>query len=124
MLARHSLTWLRWLPTLLVLLPWLLTSAVPDNTARIRDLSGMVSFRLLDWETVNLAQRAGRLWSALVGEREASAGDAELLRGYFSDPTERVDRRQIAERVLERVVGAAFEEAGIGRSAPLRSDRL
>ena len=58
---------LRWLPGIVLLLPWLLAPVAPSNEARIRDLAGPYSFRLLDWETRNLAERATRLWAALVG---------------------------------------------------------
>ena len=46
--------WLRWLPAVLVLLPWLLGPAIPSNEARVRDPGRPVTFRLLDWETVAL----------------------------------------------------------------------
>src|SRR5579884_2760332 len=52
--ALRPLAVLRWLPTALVLLPWLLGPRAPAEDIRIRDLSSVVSFRLLDWETLNV----------------------------------------------------------------------
>jgi hypothetical protein len=121
MLARNGLRQLRWLPTLLVLLPWLLMPLVPSSEARLRELSGAVAFRFLDWETVNLRDRAGRLWSALSGA--PSLDDADILRAYFGDPAQREQTAQ-AEGAIERVVSSAFVEAGVTRSMPLPFDRL
>ena len=58
---------LRWLPGILLLLPWLLAPVAPANETRIRDLAGPYSFKLLDWETIQLSERAARLWSGLFG---------------------------------------------------------
>jgi len=115
---------LRWLPSALVLLPWLLASAQPSEAARIRDLAASSAFRLLDWETVNLGQRTGRVWSALVGTPSTSDTDAELLRRYFADRGVRADLRGTAETALERAVSEAFQQAGVGRSAPVQLGRV
>jgi hypothetical protein len=124
MLGFSSKGLLRWLPSALVLLPWLLMPRVPSDDGRLRDLSGAAAFRLLDWETVNLGQRAGRLWSSLFGDASPVATDADTLRAYFANRAQRAERRAAAEAAIERAVGQAFADAGVGRSAPLGLDRL
>ncbi|HET6320088.1 MAG TPA: hypothetical protein VFG86_26830 [Chloroflexota bacterium] len=116
---------LRWLPTVLLLVPWLVGPLTPSNDERIRDLAGGVSFRLLDWETVHLAQRATRLWQGLIGTGAAvREDDARLLREYFRPGAQRAQQRSSVEAALERVVTSAYEEQGLPRSEPVRSDRL
>jgi hypothetical protein len=117
-------SWLRWLPSFLLLAPWLVAPAVPSNDVRIRDAAGTVSFRLLDWETVQLSQRVGRLWSGLVGGAAFQQEDGDMLRSYFRAGAVREQVRDGAEAALERVVASAYEEQGLTRSEPLRSDRL
>ena len=58
---------LRWLPSLVLLVPWLIGPIAPPNEVRIRDLAAPSAFRLLDWETVHLADHAPRLWTGLFG---------------------------------------------------------
>ena len=116
--------WLRWVPSVLVLLPWLLAPAVPSREVRLRDLSGAASFRLLDWETVNLTDRAARLWHGLTDGPSASDADAETVRAYFrARPTE-LPQRSSVEAALERLVGQAYTRAGLTRSEPLAWQRL
>jgi hypothetical protein len=115
---------LRWLPGMVLLLPWLLAPVAPSNDARIRDLSGPYSFRLLDWETVQLGGRAARLWDGVFGATSVHASDAEMLRDYFQSTTRRQEQRSQVEAALERLVGQAYEAGGVSRSEPLPLDRL
>jgi hypothetical protein len=115
---------LRWLPSVLLLLPWLLGPIVPSNEARIRDLAGPSGFRLLDWETVHVGERAGRLWAGLFGAAEATSADADTLRAYFRAGSQRAELRPQAEAALERVVAGAYRNGGLTRSEPLPLDRL
>jgi hypothetical protein len=118
------MTFLRWVPAVLLVLPWLFGSAVPPSEVRIRDATATVSFRLLDWETVHLAERASRLWAGLVGPDTAVDQDAQTLRAYFQPGTNRTPARPGAEAALERAVAQAYQERGIPRSAPISSERL
>jgi hypothetical protein len=117
---------LRWLPSVLLLLPWLLAPLAPSNDARIRDLAGPAGFRLADWETVHLGERAGRLWAGLFGDAASasSATDADTLRAYFGAGSRRPELRPAAEAALERVVAAALQDGGLTRSEPLPLERL
>jgi hypothetical protein len=115
---------LRWLPSVLLLLPWLLGPVAPSVDARIRDVAGPSGFRLLDWETVHLGERAGRLWVGLVGPFGDTASDADTLRAYFRAGSGRASLRPQAEAALERVVAAAYQEGGLIRSEPQSLDRL
>jgi hypothetical protein len=117
---------LRWLPSVLLLLPWLLGPLAPSNDARIRDLAGADAFRLLDWETVHVGERAGRLWAGLVGDAATAdpASDADTLGAYFRAGSRKPDLRPAAEAALERVVAAAYREGGLTRSEPLPLARL
>jgi hypothetical protein len=115
---------LRWLPSVLLVLPWLLGTPTPPTEARIRELSGTVAFRLLDWETVNLGQRAGRLLAGLLGSSEAQAADGALVREYFRAGASRDARRSEAERALERLVSEAYTQHGLTRSKPLGTEAL
>jgi hypothetical protein len=104
----------------LLLLPWLLGPLAPSNDARIRDLAGPSGFRLLDWETVHLTERAGRLWAGLFGQPAApSAADADTLRTYFRVGVQRADLRPAAEAALERAVAQAYRDGGVTRAQPL-----
>jgi hypothetical protein len=116
--------WLRWLPSALVLVPWLLSPAVPSNAVRLRDLSGAVSFRLLDWEAVNLGERAGRLWHGLGGPAAPTPDDVQTLRTYFRAPKQSAEPRSAIEAPLERVVSQAYTQAGLTRSQPVATQGL
>jgi hypothetical protein len=110
---------LRWLPSLVLLLPWLLAPLAPSNEARIRDIAGPAGFRLLDWETVHLGARATRLWAGLAGNRQPSPSDAQTLQAYFKARSLAADLRAEAEAATERVVAQAYRDAGVARSEPV-----
>jgi hypothetical protein len=116
--------WLRWLPSVLVFVPWLLGPTAPTNAVRLRDLSGAASFRLLDWETVNLGERAARLWHGLTATAGPSDDDARTLRTYFRAPRQAQEPRATVEAALERAVSQAYTQAGVTRSEPVRLDGL
>jgi hypothetical protein len=116
--------WLRWLPSVVVLLPWLLGPAMPSNAARLRDLSGASSFRLLDWETVNLGERAARLWRGLTGAAGQTPEDARTLQAFFSRARSQSDDRPAVEAALERTVSQAYTRAGVTRSEPVATPGL
>src|ERR1700694_84509 len=113
---------LPWLPAIWLLLPWLLAPVAPANETRIRDLAGPYSFRLLDWETVQLADRAGRLWAGLFGPPTVQASDAVTLKAYFQPRARPLALRAQVEAALERVVGQAYLAGGLSRSQPLPLD--
>lgn len=115
---------LRWLPSVLLVVPWLLGAPSPSNEVRIRDLAGTASFRLLDWETLNLAERGGRLLGGLLGQTDVTDADAALLRAYFARGASRDGTRASAEVALERLVGRAYAGQGLTRSQPLQKDGL
>lgn len=115
---------LRWLPGLLLLLPWLLSPIAPSTDTRIRDMAGPVAFRLLDWETLHLGERAGRLWAGLFDPNGSSDSDAETLGAYFRAGARRAELRPQAEAALERVVASAYRDGGLTRSEPLALDNL
>ncbi|MGI9145889.1 MAG: hypothetical protein ACR2IK_04975 [Chloroflexota bacterium] len=117
---------LRWLPSLLLLLPWLLAPTAPSDNARIRDLVGPSGFRLLDWETMHLGERATRLWLGLFGSGDSSdsPSDADTLRAYFRAGSREPDLRPGAEAALERVVSSAYQAGGLTWSEPLPLARL
>ena len=115
---------LRWLPSVLLVLPWLFGPLAPSNDARIRDLAGPSSFRLLDWETVHVSERAGRLWAGLFGADASTPSDTDTLSAYFRAGSRRPELRPQAEAALERVVASAYREGGLTRSEPLPVERL
>ena len=107
-----------------MLVPWLLGPAVPSNAVRLRDLSGAASFRLLDWETVNLGERGARLWHGLTAAPGPTSDDAQTLRSYFRGPKQTAEARPLVEAALERVVSQAYTRAGVTRSEPLNTQGL
>jgi hypothetical protein len=111
-------------PSALLLLPWLFSPLAPSTEARLRDLAAPSSFHLLDWETVHVAERAGRLWTGLTAGMASAPDDADTLRTYFRARARRAELRSGAELALERVVGQAYRDAGIPRSEPLPLTRL
>jgi hypothetical protein len=115
---------LRWLPSLVLLVPWLIGPIAPSADVRIRDLAAPSTFRLLDWETVHLADRASRLWAGLFGSAGVAGSDADVLQSYFRAGTPRVEKRSEAEAALERVVARAYTAGGLDRSQPLPLERL
>jgi hypothetical protein len=122
--GKPAVSLLRWLPGILLLLPWLLAPGAPADAARIRDLAGPYSFRLLDWETVQLAERAPRVWTGLVGAMVAHPSDADTLRAYFQGTARPRASHSEVEAALERLVGQAYRAGGVGGSAAPPFDRL
>ena len=111
---------LRWLPSVLFLAPWLLSAPLPSESARLRDLVGPASFRLLDWETLHLGERLGRVWTQLCcPPSDSTSTDAATLTRYFQARTERDQLRAGAEVAMERLVGQAYVDGGVARSEPL-----
>ena len=106
------------------MLPWLVGPLAPSTELRIRDAAGPVAFRLLDWETVHLGERLGRLWSGLVGDDRLGASDAATLRAYFARGAPRDRLRSTAEVAMEHAVADTYRQAGLDRSAPLLADRV
>src|SRR2546423_6816911 len=115
---------LRWLPGILLLLPWLLAPVAPANETRIRELAAPYAFRLLDWETVQLSQRGLRLWAGLFGPSIVQPADADVLRTYFDARARPPAQRAQVEAALERMVGQAYQAGGLTRSEPLPLNRL
>ena len=105
--GERSMGALRWLPSVLLLLPWLLGPIAPSNDARIRDLAGPVGFRLLDWETVHVGERAGRLWAGLFGAARVLRPTRTRLARTFALGRDGRNLRPQAEAALERVVASA-----------------
>ncbi|HYY90145.1 MAG TPA: hypothetical protein VFA49_15205 [Chloroflexota bacterium] len=114
--------WLRWLPSAVVLGLLAFGPGGPSPESRIGGLASAAAFRLLDWETVNLADRAGRLWHGLAGGVDLGEADADALRAYFARQT-RTPSPSI-EAALERAVSQTYTRAGLSRSEPLLADRL
>jgi hypothetical protein len=113
------LGWLRWLPSLVLLVPWLLGPQAPTNAARIRDLAAPVGFQLLDWETRNLAQRAGQLAAGLRGATDVAPSDDDTVRAYFHAGAQRSALRSAAEGAMERLVTQAYRDGGLTHAQPL-----
>ena len=122
--GNNAMSLLRWLPGIVVLVPWLLAPLTPSNEVRIRDLAGPDSFRLLDWETRNLAERAPRLWAGLFGSTSVQPSDASTLQTYFHTSPRPRDQQAQVEAALERLVGQAYQAGGLSRSEPLPLDHL
>ena len=74
---------LRWFPSLVLLVPWLLAPTTPSDTARIRDVASPHAFSLLDWETAHLVADTGSLWAGLFGTTTPTDSDAQVVRTYF-----------------------------------------
>jgi hypothetical protein len=122
--GKQAMSVLRWMPSLVLLVPWLLAPAVPSNAIRIRDLAGPDSFRLLDWETVQLGERVDRMWAGLFGTTAVRPSDADMLKAYFQATPRRPELRPQVEAALERLVGQAYWAGGLDRSQPMLLDRL
>jgi hypothetical protein len=110
---------LRWLPGALLLLPWLVSPLQPSDTARIRDLASPTAFRLLDWETQHVAEKAGALWSGLTGKTTANQADADSLKAYFAAGADHAALRPDAEAALQHLVAQAYRDGGVGQTQPL-----
>jgi hypothetical protein len=124
--ARSSVfNFLRWVPSILLLLPWLLAPATPPEVSRIRDLSSAYGFHLLDWETVHVSQKLGPLWAGLTGSASGdTSGDAAVLRAYFAQSPHPADLRPGAETALEHLVAQAYRDGGVLHSEPLGLQNL
>jgi hypothetical protein len=122
--GKQAMSVLRWLPGLVLLVPWLLAPATPSNAIRIRDLAGPYSFRLLDWETVQLGERADRLWAGLFGTVSVRPSDAETLTAYFRATPRPSEQRPQVEAALERLVGQAYRDGGLVRAQPVPLEGL
>ena len=111
-------TGLRWLPAIVLLVPWLVQPSVWSSELRVRDASGPETFQLLGWETQHLAERAGRLWNGLLGISGSELPDAEVqtLHAYFANGADRAGMRASAEAALEHAVAQAYREDGISRA--------
>jgi hypothetical protein len=121
MTARRSwMSLLRWLPSVVLVLPWLFGPASPSINERIRDLAAPAGFQLLDWETVNLSERAARLWAGLTNTDAVTASDADVLRAYFQPRARNADLRSQAEAAIERLIGQAYRDQGLMRSQPVQ----
>ena len=111
---------LRWLPSVLLLAPWLLSAQLPAQGTRLRELVGPASFRLLDWETVHLGERLGRIWTQMCcAPNNTTSADAATVTRYFQMRSERDQLRAGAEVAIERLVGQAYIDSGVARSEPL-----
>lgn len=110
---------LRWLPSLVLLLPWLVSPLQPSTQTRIRDLTSPSSFRLLDWETLQLGQKAGDLVHGLVAPSPATPSDTDTLKAYFADAADRASLRPGAEQAMERVVAQAYRDGGLNDVQPV-----
>lgn len=121
---RSAVRALRWVPSVLVLAPLLLGPTQLNDELRLRDLTGSVSFRLLDWETVHLGERAGRLLNALDGAGADEQTDTQTLRAYFDVKGNKQQLRRQAEAAIEDIVAQAYRDAGITRSQPVQIGAL
>jgi hypothetical protein len=111
--------YLRWLPGLVLLVPWLLGPAAPSNSARIRDLAGPSAFNLLDWETMHVLGNAGALWTGLTRMPSASPGDADLVREYFTQRPHPATLQPQTQAALDRLVAQALEQGGLRQVQPV-----
>jgi hypothetical protein len=110
---------LRWLPSLVLLVPLLFGPPTLPTEVRIRDLAAPSSFRLLDWETQHVTEQAGTLWTGLTSVVAPSQTDVDTLHAYFGDRARRADLRPAAQSALERVVSRAYMDAGVNKSQPI-----
>jgi hypothetical protein len=115
---------LRWLPATLLLLPWLFAPPRASDAARIRDLASPSTFRLLDWETQHVAEKAGAIWSGLTRAAVANQADADSLKAYFAAGADRAALRAGAEDALQALVAQAYREGGVGQVQPLATPGL
>jgi hypothetical protein len=115
---------LRWVPSVLLLLPWLVAPVQPSTTARIRDLASPTSFRLFDWETQHLADRTAALWQGLTVTPSAPGSDADVLRAYFAPGADRGALRPQVETALQDEVAQAYRDGGLGSQQPVPTPGL
>jgi hypothetical protein len=75
---------------------------------------------LLDWETLNLAARADRLWSGLTTTTGSTPADLSSLRAYFAAPSSASpELHSAAEAAIEREIARFYGDSGLTRSEPL-----
>jgi hypothetical protein len=110
----------RWLPTVLLLLPWLLGPRAPTNADRIRTLASPNAFNLLDWETRQLSTDVGPLINGLAQTAPLDDSDIATVRAYFVDKADRGARRPAAQHAIERAVAEAYTRDGLHAVQPLR----
>jgi hypothetical protein len=115
---------LRWVPSLLLLLPWLFGPAAPSEAARVRDLSSSQAFDLLGWETTHLGQKLGSLWVGLTSVPTDTSNDASTLQTYFRQSPRPAKLRPAAETALQHLVTQAYRDGGVTRSEPVALDTL
>ena len=115
---------LRWLPSVLLLLPWLFVSQPPSNADRIRNLAGPQAFSLLDWETQHVTADIGPLISGLISQPAPDSSDEATLRAYFGDTSRRDQLRPDAQAAVERLVTKAYVDDGLKQSQPLPTGGL
>ena len=114
----------RWLPSLLLLLPWLVTPLSPNSADRILQVTGPDSFPLLDWETQHVAQQFGRIVGGLVSPASTQATDPALVQRYFQTPEDqRTAERPAAEAAIERTIASVYQANGVTRATPF-GDRV
>jgi hypothetical protein len=111
---------LRWLPSVLLLLPWLVSPLQSSNAARIRDLASPDSFRLLDWETLHVAEKAGALWVGLTQPSSPDEPDADVLRSYFANSANRASTRAAAETAIQHEIASAYRRGGLTQGEPVQ----
>ncbi len=117
--------WLRYLPAATVLFLWLLAPVAPSRDRRILSASAPEHFSLLDWETTSLAQRFGRLVEGLLRVERADPDDRAEARAFLAAPSaERARGSSAAEGAIERLIAAAYQEAGVRSAWPLLGERL
>ncbi len=112
-LARPA-RWTRWIPTALLLAPWLLgRSAVPEAD-RVAALSSRAEFHLLDWEAGSIGSRLGQIWAGLTSA-PSGAVDGEAVRAYFSSPPDqREPLRARAEAAVQQAISDVYLRGGVG----------
>ena len=109
----------RWLPTLLVLLPWLLSPLSPDSASRIEQDTGPTHFLFWDWEAVHLAAKFGEVVSGLVSPPSPQSSDAALAQAYFQTPdNQRGPIRATVEGAIERAIASVYQASGVTRATP------
>jgi hypothetical protein len=119
-----TVTWLRWVPSLVLLLPLLFSARAPSTIDRIRDAASPDAFSLLDWETQHVAGDLGSLIAGLVAPAQPTDSDTATLRAYFTDTSRRDELRPGAQTAIQRLVTAAYTDAGLKQSQALPTPGL
>ncbi len=119
-----GVNWLRWLPSVVLLLPWLFSAPAPSNADRIRDAASPEAFSLLDWETRHVAADLGPLVSGLITPAQSQDPDAATLRAYFADQPAREGLRPGAQAAIQRLISQAYVDHGLKQAQPLPTPGL